>query len=87
MKNTFAVLNRSLRYQRKKASKPPQQFEEFEASMLFCSKCKEAVPVRSKLLLVLPEGDKYDYLCTRCGTSVGSKITKEDTTRQSLVTT
>ncbi|KPJ59548.1 MAG: hypothetical protein AMJ42_01920 [Deltaproteobacteria bacterium DG_8] len=71
-------LKKSIRYQRKKSPEPPQQFEEFEASSLFCPKCKEAVPVRKKLLLVLPEGDKYDYLCSKCGNSIGSKITKED---------
>lgn len=34
------------------------------------------MPVRKRLLLVLPEGDKYEYLCARCGTSVGDKIDK-----------
>ena len=50
------------------------QFDEFEASELFCAKCQEATPVRKRLLIVLPEGNKYDYLCTRCGSSVGSKM-------------
>ena len=72
-------LNKYLRYQRREAPKPPKQFEELEASALFCSKCKKAVPVRKKLLLTLPEGDKYDYLCTECGSPIGSKISKEDT--------
>jgi hypothetical protein len=72
-------LNKYLRYQRKGAPKPPRQFEKLEASALFCLKCKKAVPVRKKLLLTLPEGDKYDYLCTECGSPVGSKISKEDT--------
>jgi hypothetical protein len=34
------------------------------------------VPVRKKLLLILPEGDEYEYLCTRCGSSVGIKLEK-----------
>ena len=72
-------LNKYLRYRRRVAPKPPKQFEELEASSLFCSKCKKAVPVRKKLLLALPEGDKYDYLCTECGSPVGSKISKENT--------
>ena len=72
-------LNKYLRYQRRGAPKPPKQFEELEASTLFCSKCKKAVPVRKKLLLTLPDGDKYDYLCTVCGSPIGSKISKEDT--------
>jgi len=32
--------------------------------------------VRERLLLVLPEGDKYEYLCVYCGTSLGDKIEK-----------
>ncbi len=31
------------------------------------------MPVRQRLLLVLPDGDLYDYLCQGCGSSVGSK--------------
>lgn len=53
-------------------------FEEFEAASLFCPKCKQAVPVRKRLLLVLPNGDKYDYMCTYCGTSVGSKTVAQN---------
>jgi hypothetical protein len=34
------------------------------------------MPVRERLLLVLPEGEKYEYLCARCGTSVGDKLVK-----------
>ncbi len=49
-------------------------YDEFEASELFCPKCRQAQPVRRRLLLVLPSGNKYDYLCTRCGSSVGEKV-------------
>ncbi len=49
-------------------------FEELEAATLFCAQCKQAVPVRKRLLLVLPDGDKYDYMCSYCGSSVGSKL-------------
>jgi len=49
-------------------------YEQFEATSLYCPRCKEAVPVRKKLLLILPEGDEYEYLCSRCGSSVGMKI-------------
>ena len=83
-KSIMETLNKSIRYQRKKNTQAPKQFEELEASMLFCPKCKEAVPVRSKLLIVLPDGDKYDYLCTKCGSPIGSKVTKEDTPLKSL---
>lgn len=51
-------------------------FEEFEATSLYCPKCKMAVPVRKKLLLVLPEGDEFEYLCAYCSSSVGTKINK-----------
>lgn len=48
-------------------------FEDFEASSLFCPRCRRATPARKKLLLVLPTGNKYDYLCAECGTPVGVK--------------
>jgi hypothetical protein len=34
------------------------------------------MPVRKRLLLVLPEGEKYEYLCAGCGATVGDKIEK-----------
>jgi hypothetical protein len=49
-------------------------FEQLEASLLFCPRCREAVPVRKRLLLVLPQGDKFEYLCTRCASICGDKI-------------
>src|SRR3989442_560314 len=45
-------------------------FEEFEATSLFCPRCRRATPVRKKLLLVLPSGNKYDYVCTALGADV-----------------
>ena len=50
-----------------------QQFENFTASSLYCGKCKAAMPVRERLLLVLPDKEIYDYLCTGCASSVGSR--------------
>jgi hypothetical protein len=52
-------------------------FEQFEATALYCPRCKAAVPVRKKLLLVLPEGDEYEYLCAYCSSSVGTKVEKD----------
>jgi hypothetical protein len=49
-------------------------FDEFEATELYCPKCGRAVPVNKFLLLVLPEGDKYEYRCKFCGTPVGDKM-------------
>ena len=42
-----------------------QQFENFTASSLYCEKCKAAMPVRERLLLVLSDREIFDYLCTR----------------------
>jgi len=52
-------------------------YEEFDATELYCQKCKQAVPVRKRLLLVLPQGDKYEYLCAYCSETVGTKIDKQ----------
>ncbi|HXQ21370.1 MAG TPA: hypothetical protein VN812_06830 [Candidatus Acidoferrales bacterium] len=49
-------------------------FEQLEASLLFCPKCREAMPVRKRLLLILPQGNKFEYLCTRCASICGDKI-------------
>ena len=59
-----------------KKIKQQRQFDKFNATELYCPKCKRSMPVRERLLLVLPEGDKYEYLCAYCGTSVGDKIVK-----------
>ncbi len=31
------------------------------------------MPVRERLLLILPEKDLYEYLCTGCGGSLGER--------------
>ena len=53
---------------------PTGQFTGLEASSLYCERCGRATPVRRKLMLVLPQGDKYAYLCSVCGEQVGSKM-------------
>jgi hypothetical protein len=50
-----------------------QQFENFTASSLYCEKCRATLPVRERLLLVLPDKEIFDYLCTACGSSVGQR--------------
>jgi hypothetical protein len=50
-----------------------QQFENFTASALYCEKCRASMPVRERLLLILPDREIFDYLCTGCGSSVGSR--------------
>jgi hypothetical protein len=54
----------------------PEQFKSFRASALYCPTCREATPVRERLLLILPDGNLYEYRCVRCGTSTGSKTEK-----------
>jgi hypothetical protein len=54
-----------------------EQYKDFDATELFCPRCRQAVPVRKRLLLVLSNGDKFDYTCVYCGMSVGDKMVKE----------
>jgi hypothetical protein len=54
-------------------------YGEFEATTLFCPRCRKAVAVRKRLLLVLPTGNKYDYLCQACGAEVGGKLDRDPT--------
>jgi hypothetical protein len=49
------------------------QFENLTASSLYCQKCKATMPVRERLLLVLPDKEIFDYLCTGCASSVGQR--------------
>jgi len=52
-----------------------EQFGTFTASELYCPKCKISQPVREKLLLVLPTGELHEYLCSKCGSSLGERTT------------
>ena len=59
-----------------------ETYRDFDATELYCPNCKRAVPVRKRLLLVLSNGEKYDYTCTYCGTSLGDKmVTEKDNLR------
>jgi hypothetical protein len=60
-------------------------FERFEASLLACPKCNRAVKVRKRLLLVLPEGDKYEYVCPHCGSTCGTTVQKDDPPNRRLM--
>ncbi len=51
-----------------------ETFKDLDATELYCPSCGRATPVHKRLLLVLPDGDKYEYLCVFCMTSVGTKI-------------
>ena len=50
-----------------------QQFDKFTASELYCPKCRISQPVRERLLLVLPSGELYEFLCSVCGSSLGKR--------------
>jgi hypothetical protein len=56
-----------------------QSFDQFNAALLYCNKCGRAMPVRQRLLLVLPDGELYDYTCQACHSSVGSKTERATT--------
>jgi hypothetical protein len=56
-----------------------ETFKDFEATSLFCPRCRRATPVRKKLLLVLSSGNKYDYTCAECGSQVGGKTDNDPT--------
>ncbi len=50
-----------------------EQFESFKASQLYCRKCGKSMPVRERLLLILPDKEIYEYLCTGCAASLGER--------------
>jgi hypothetical protein len=58
---------------RRGGAPPGQTFEELQASVLFCGRCRAPQPVRERLLLVLPDGELHEYLCRQCGESVGKR--------------
>jgi len=51
-----------------------EAYGSLEASLLHCPRCRQAMPVRKRLLLVLREGEKHEYVCQRCGTPCASKM-------------
>ena len=54
-------------------SRGRSEYRDFRASELFCPRCRNAMPVRERLLLVLPDGDLFEYCCQGCGTSLGKR--------------
>jgi hypothetical protein len=54
-----------------------EQYKDFQASELYCPKCRRAMPVRSRLLLILPDGELHEYLCMACASSLGTKTVKQ----------
>ncbi len=71
---------KNIRYARQAVSRAagtPGDYRDFDATELYCPRCKQAVAVRKRLLLVLPDGDKYEYLCSFCSATVGTKIDRQ----------
>lgn len=54
-----------------------KSFDQLQASLLYCNRCGRAMPVRQRMLLILPDGELYDYICQGCGDSVGSKTERQ----------
>jgi hypothetical protein len=65
--------------------KPGKQFDQLRATALFCPNCRQATPVRQRLLLFLPDGELHEYLCQYCGTSVGTRKVREQADFRLLV--
>ena len=59
---------------RRESSK--KNFDQLEATELYCPRCRSAVPVNKFLMLVLSDGDRYEYRCKFCGEKVGQKTDK-----------
>ena len=53
-----------------------KQYEDLQATYLYCNNCGGSMPVRERLLLILPDGYLYEYSCVNCGQVVGDKKTK-----------
>lgn len=56
---------------------PRRQYDDLKATEIYCPRCRNAMPVREHLLLVLPDGDLYEITCARCGTQLAKQIRKE----------
>ncbi|MGQ9484160.1 MAG: cytoplasmic protein [Desulfosoma sp.] len=61
------------------------QYQDFHATALYCPRCRQAMPVRCRLLLVLPDGELHEYLCAVCGTSVGTKTVRQEREARILI--
>lgn len=53
-----------------------KQYDDLQATYLYCNNCEGSMPVKEKLLLILPDGYLFEYLCVNCGQVVGDKKTK-----------
>ncbi|MBP7215970.1 MAG: cytoplasmic protein [Candidatus Omnitrophica bacterium] len=53
-----------------------RQYDDLKATYLYCNNCGCSMPVRERLLLVLPDGNLFEYRCSRCASILGDKKTK-----------
>lgn len=49
------------------------QYKDFTATRLYCDNCGCSMSVKERLLLILPDGYLYEYICVGCGKTVGDK--------------
>ncbi|HVS13485.1 MAG TPA: cytoplasmic protein [Thermoanaerobaculia bacterium] len=63
----------------------PTHYDQLEVSELFCPRCRAARAVRQHLLLVLPDGNRYEYRCGVCGASVGEKADDDRSEFESIL--
>ncbi len=49
------------------------QYRDLVVTRLYCDNCGYSTPVKERLLLILPDGYLYEYICQNCGNSVGDK--------------
>ena len=53
-----------------------KQFDELRATNLYCNNCGGSMPVKERLLLILPDGYLFEYYCSNCKEVVGDKKTR-----------
>ena len=71
-------LGQNRRVVNRRADAPPKQFEEFRASSLYCPRCQKAQPVEQRLLLILPDGELFEYVCQYCWTQLGKRKVEQE---------
>ena len=72
-KDTTFVLMLEAQARGQQAEQQQPSFQQITASELYCPNCKCSMPVREKMLLYVPGGELHDYLCQKCGASLGTR--------------
>jgi hypothetical protein len=58
---------------RPRAPGAPESFQELQASVLYCQRCRAPQPVRERMLLYRPDGELHEYRCAACAAVLGSR--------------